>query len=191
MAHIAIVTQDALLSEALSDIISTEMGEETTSVESIKSLDSLNKNKIDLVLSDQLLNKEWLEKLHALSLDKPLKIQDLLASIQKQLKSVLPVTMSLGAEVILHTKAKQLQHLKTGTSVDLTDKEQGLILFLKEHKSSSREEILKEVWGVAEGVTTRTLESHVYRLRQKWRELADNDCIIATDKGYRWHDDEC
>ena len=53
----------------------------------------------------------------------------------------------------------------------LTEKETNILKYLYRAggKSVAREELLAEVWGYNAGVTTHTLETHIYRLRQKDR----------------------
>jgi DNA-binding response OmpR family regulator len=47
----------------------------------------------------------------------------------------------------------------------------------------SRETLLQEVWGYNSGVTTHTLETHIYRLRQKVEKDAGNPVLLVTDVG--------
>jgi DNA-binding response OmpR family regulator len=48
---------------------------------------------------------------------------------------------------------------------------------------SSRERLLQEVWGYNSGVTTHTLETHIYRLRQKIEKDAAVSAILVTAAG--------
>ena len=72
-----------------------------------------------------------------------------------------------------------------GTKVRLTEKETAILRYLYRagQKPVSRETLLQEVWGYNSGVTTHTLETHVYRLRQKVEKDAANPAILVTDAG--------
>ena len=67
--------------------------------------------------------------------------------------------------------------------VRLTEKETDILMFLYSfaNQTVSKKQLLDEVWGYKDGVTTHTLETHLYYLRKK---LGD-DKIISTEKdGY-------
>ncbi len=65
--------------------------------------------------------------------------------------------------------------------IKLTDKEANIIEYLckEQNKSYSKDELLKDIWGYDEGIDTHTLESHIYRIRQK----LDDDMIILNKDG--------
>ncbi len=69
----------------------------------------------------------------------------------------------------------------------LTEKEVGILSFLHEYKGEivPRTKLLKSVWNYVEGTETHTLETHIYRLRQKIEENPANPKILMTkDDGY-------
>ncbi len=66
-----------------------------------------------------------------------------------------------------------------------TEKETAILRFLYRagQLPVSRETLLQEVWGYNSGVTTHTLETHIYRLRQKIEKDAANPEILVTEAG--------
>lgn len=67
----------------------------------------------------------------------------------------------------------------------LTDKETAILKHLYRAGANvvSRETLLDEVWGYNANVTTHTLETHVYRLRQKIEPDPSNVAILITEPG--------
>ena len=72
-----------------------------------------------------------------------------------------------------------------GSKVRLTEKETAILRYLYRagQKPVSRETLLQEVWGYNSGVTTHTLETHIYRLRQKVEKDAAAPQILVTEAG--------
>ena len=72
-----------------------------------------------------------------------------------------------------------------GKKVRLTEKETNILKYLYRAgaKPVSREELLTEVWGYNAGVTTHTLETHIYRLRQKIEPEPGQARLLLTDAG--------
>lgn len=71
--------------------------------------------------------------------------------------------------------------------IDLTDKEVELLVYLaKRHAAPvSRDDLLRDVWRYQDGLDTHTLETHIYRLRQKIEKSADNPQLLVTgEQGY-------
>lgn len=69
--------------------------------------------------------------------------------------------------------------------IRLTEKETNILKYLYRAggKPVSRDELLEEVWGYNSGVTTHTLETHVYRLRQKIEPVKGQATILLTEAG--------
>lgn len=74
-----------------------------------------------------------------------------------------------------------------GEVVRLTDKETALLVYLEAHPSgASRAELLASVWSYSDRVTTHTLETHIWRLRQKIESDPAAPAILLTSgDGYR------
>lgn len=72
-------------------------------------------------------------------------------------------------------------------SLDLTEKETTLILYLKnKNKPCDVNELQKAVWNQSNELETHTVETHVYRLRKKIKDKFFDDNFIQSSKdGYR------
>ncbi len=71
--------------------------------------------------------------------------------------------------------------------ITLTEKEVEILLYLYKNRQKmvSKEELLDAVWNYAKNVETHTLETHIYRLRQKIEDDPSNPVYLKTkDKGY-------
>lgn len=81
--------------------------------------------------------------------------------------------------------AKLLLDEAKNRKVRLTEKETAILKFLYRagEKVIGRDVLLGEVWGYNAGVTTHTLETHVYRLRQKIEQDPANAQILVTEPG--------
>lgn len=73
----------------------------------------------------------------------------------------------------------------TDKKVRLTEKETAILKFLYRTgvKTVGRDVLLHEVWGYNSGVTTHTLETHIYRLRQKIERDPSNAELLVTEAG--------
>jgi hypothetical protein len=72
-----------------------------------------------------------------------------------------------------------------GEEISLTDREVDILAYLVRHRDKpvSRDELLKNVWKYQEGLDTHTLETHIYRLRQKIEISAEDPRILLTVEG--------
>jgi DNA-binding response OmpR family regulator len=117
---------------------------------------------------------------------KPFRFAVLLARIRAQLRqheasedavfTIGPFTFRPSSKLLLNAK---------GNKVRLTEKETAILRFLYRagQKPVTRETLLQEVWGYNSGVTTHTLETHIYRLRQKVERDATTPTILVTETG--------
>lgn len=117
---------------------------------------------------------------------KPFKFAVLLARIRAQLRqheqsedavfSIGQYTFKPASKLLLDEK---------GSKIRLTEKETSILKFLFRagEKVVSRDVLLHEVWGYNAGVTTHTLETHIYRLRQKIEKDPSNAELLVTETG--------
>ncbi len=117
---------------------------------------------------------------------KPFKFAVLLARIRAQLRQheqSEDAVFTLGHYTF--KPASKLLVDAGGSKVRLTEKETSILKFLYRagEKVVTRDVLLHEVWGYNAGVTTHTLETHIYRLRQKIERDPSNAEILVTETG--------
>ena len=117
---------------------------------------------------------------------KPFKFAVLLARIRAHLRSheasedavyrVGPYEFRPAMRLLIDPNQKKLR---------LTDKEAAILRYLHRsgEKPVGREELLREVWGYNSNVTTHTLETHIYRLRQKIEPDVQSPKLLITETG--------
>ena len=117
---------------------------------------------------------------------KPFKFPVLLARIRAQLRQH---EHSEDAIFIIgpyrFKPAMKLLLMEDERKIRLTEKETNILRFLYRSSGGTvgRETLLHEVWGYNAGVTTHTLETHIYRLRQKIEPDPSNAQILVTEPG--------
>ncbi len=121
---------------------------------------------------------------------KPFRIGVLLARIRAQLRQheqSEDAVFTIGP-YSFRPAGKLMLHKETGQKVRLTEKETSILKYLYRagNKVVTRDILLNEVWGYNAGVTTHTLETHIYRLRQKIEtEPSEAKILITEPGGYR------
>ena len=69
--------------------------------------------------------------------------------------------------------------------LDLTERETNLIIFIYERKDVSVKDLQKNVWDYSANLETHTVETHIYRLRKKMKEIfGDENFISNNNNGY-------
>jgi len=120
---------------------------------------------------------------------KPFKFAVLLARIRAQLRSheqSEDAVFDIGPYEF--SPARKLLCTASGQKVRLTEKETNILKYLyrASPRPVSRDELLHEVWGYNANVSTHTLETHIYRLRQKIEpDPAQARLLITESGGYR------
>lgn len=109
-------------------------------------------------------------------------VRDMIAQINNA-ASITQPEIALGA-FVLRTHTRTLITPNTNT-VRLTEKECAIIQFLYHNSPNvvSRHDLLSQVWGYNTNVTTHTLETHIYRLRQKLETDPMGALLLLTDGG--------
>jgi len=117
---------------------------------------------------------------------KPFRFPVLLARIRAQLRQheqsedavfqLGPYTFRPAQKLLLDERERKIR---------LTEKETNILKFLYRAQSGvvARDVLLHEVWGYNAGVTTHTLETHIYRLRQKIEPDPANARLLVTESG--------
>ena len=117
---------------------------------------------------------------------KPFKFPVLLARIRAQLRqheqsedaifTLGPYTFKPAVKMLLTGDDKKIR---------LTEKETNILKFLYRAAEGvvPRDTLLHEVWGYNAGVTTHTLETHIYRLRQKIEPDPSHASLLVTESG--------
>jgi DNA-binding response OmpR family regulator len=118
---------------------------------------------------------------------KPFRLGVLLARVRAQLRQFElsdDATFPIGPYAF-RPSAKILINTETDRKVHLTEKETAILKYLYRmgDRPVPRDVLLDEVWGYNAGVTTHTLETHIYRLRQKVEPDPANVQILVTEPG--------
>ncbi|WGF87038.1 response regulator transcription factor [Marinivivus vitaminiproducens] len=118
---------------------------------------------------------------------KPFRLSVLLARMRAQLRQYEQsddATFTIGPYVF-KPAMKMLLNGDEGRRIHLTEKETAILKYLYRTGDAPvrRDTLLGEVWGYNAGVTTHTLETHVYRLRQKIEPDPANVQILVTEAG--------
>ncbi len=144
-----------------------------------------------LMLTGQDSEVDTIEGLEAGANDyiaKPLRMGELLARIRTHLQlyqSREDAKITVGNFYFVQGR-KTLTHKENSKVLNLTEKEASIIRFLlkKKEAGANKQELLEEVWGYNAKMTTHTLETHIYRLRQKISYIDDTQFLVTKNNGY-------
>jgi len=118
---------------------------------------------------------------------KPFRLNELLARLRAQLRvydNSEDATFLIGPYAF-RPSAKLLLETARNRKIRLTEKESAILKYLYRAagRPVARQILLNEVWGYNSAVTTHTLETHIYRLRQKIEPDPANAQLLVTEGG--------
>ena len=117
---------------------------------------------------------------------KPFRSGELLARVRSQLRIFdrsEEAVFTVGPYTFRPAK-KLLQDTAKNRRIRLTGKETAVLKFLyRSDNAVEREMLMHEVWGYNSAVKTHTLETHIYRLRQKIEPSPANPSLLVTERG--------
>ncbi|MDR2933824.1 MAG: winged helix-turn-helix domain-containing protein [Rickettsiales bacterium] len=122
----------------------------------------------DIILKKPVLANEMIEK-----------IQHIISSSKKELANILQIKNAM-----IDVKNQTITLKNIDKKINLTEKEIQILtaLYDAENHVIDKKELLECVWGYSDKIDTHTLESHIYKLRQKIEKDATNPQIILTEK---------
>ena len=91
-------------------------------------------------------------------------------------------------QYILYPSRKEIFNQRDETTTKLTEREVSMIKYLYKNadRTVSKNDLMQEVWEYSAEVATHTVETHIYRLRQKIeQDNSDNQIIITSEGGYQ------
>ena len=123
---------------------------------------------------------------------KPFSIRELLARVKAVLRrtSVVPKDQDRRSFGEVEVDLRKSRVLKSGKAIDISSKEFELLKYFIVHSGEtlSRDRLLEDVWGYDNYPTTRTVDTHLVRLRQKLEPNPDQPQYFLTvhGTGYRF-----
>lgn len=169
MPNISIISEntwlETLLKQYFSDI------KITTSLQVSTDSDIIINNDVNVNIKS--LEKTWL-------LAKPISIHNVINIIEQAIHFLSDNVILIGP--ISFYPKKKICKFKD-EKILLTQKESEILLYLsKQEKEVDKITLLHSVWGYSGEISTHTLETHIYKLRNKFSNK--HDIIISNENGY-------
>jgi DNA-binding response OmpR family regulator len=118
---------------------------------------------------------------------KPFSIRELLARVKAVLRRAgsLPKNKDAYSFGDIEVDLRRCQVCRKGKSLDFSSKEFDLLKYFLSHpgEALTRDRLLEEVWGYDKFPTTRTVDAHIVRLRQKLEARPDDPRFFLTVHG--------
>ena len=119
-------------------------------------------------------------------LEKPFKLKTLLNYLDSinNTKNLHNSNKFLMEHIVFSPSKKTISNLKTNYTEHLTEKENNLLIYFYNTKNEEikKKDILTKIWGFSEKINTHTLETHIYRLKQKLNKIDKNLSLSLRNK---------
>ena len=122
-------------------------------------------------------------------INKPFNLIDFLMSLKNE--TILPKVRQKECinfkEYSFYPVKKEIISHSLGTIIKLTEREVDILKYLYKNSSNiiNKEDMLEDVWGYSNEATTHTVETHIYRLRQKIEQEGGSQLILTENGGYK------
>ena len=168
----------------------------TSGMEILRTIRRLRPNQPVIILTAKGEEEDRVQGLQAGADDyvvKPFSVKELMARVEAVLRrsSVgTPNDQAVFASGVIDFERRELRYHDQSRS-ELSEKEAQLLQYLTANsgRAISRDEILASVWQLSpDGISTRTIDMHVARLREKLRDNSGEPTMLLTvrGKGYMW-----
>ena len=152
----------------------------------IKIFEEKNKHKNIILYQDNNTEKSMENENDIILLTKPFKLKKLfnhLKNIQHE-EEKNEISIHLMEKLVFLPFQKIVENKRTNIKQHLTEKESNLLKFIYQNKNSkiSKKELLTNIWGINKNIETHTLETHLYRLKQKLYKIEPNLNFSVTNQ---------
>ena len=151
-----------------------------------------NKNDYNKIEFDPKINYLTISKEKVENIDNCLVLENISIKLEKLLEIIninfLRIQFSNQSNIKigkynLDLNSRKIKFKKK--SLDLTERETSLIIFINEKTNVSVKELQRNVWDYSPSLETHTVETHIYRLRKKMNDIfGDENFILNNKNGY-------
>ena len=151
-----------------------------------------NKNDYNKIEFDPKINYLTISKEKVENIDNSLVLENTSIKLEKLLEIIninfLRIQFSNQSNIKIGKYNLDLNSRKIkfkDKSLDLTERETSLIIFINEKTNVSVKELQRNVWDYSPSLETHTVETHIYRLRKKMNDIfGDENFILNNKNGY-------